>query len=163
MNHTKRHNDSKKNGHIGLNICSLLLCASSLFAANVQAHTNQYSYEKNERVSVSNILGDWHIKLIERKGILFYVPRESENTQIQINNNQITGTAGCNHFMAGYIPRSNTQIDISHGAATKKMCSPKVMQFEDIFLQIFTGLFTVEPSFDGVVLVHDDTKVYLVR
>ncbi len=152
---------AKKIRHFRINIVTLL-CITILFYPILNAKS-VYEQENKKVITNSDIFGDWNIRLIDVNGILIYPPMESESSRIQINNNQIVGVSGCNNFMVGYTRQGPRQISIGHGAATKKMCAPEVMNFEDIFLQNFTGLFNIEHAHNGIYLVRNGVKVYLIR
>ncbi len=112
-----------------------------------------------------NILGDWHISIIEIDGAFMRVPEHAEGAYLQISNNNIAGVVGCNNFMLPYMSSINPQqITISDGATTRKMCHPEeVMKFEDSFLRLLNGSFMIEKNFEGITLVRDNIKIHLVR
>ena len=121
--------------------------------------------ETNLNRKAINISGNWRISIVEIDGAFVRVPESAEEAFVQIGSNQISGSAGCNNFMMGYTTSENPQrLNIEEGASTRKMCHPQeVMQFEDAFLRIFNGTFVVEKNFEGITLVRDNIKVYLVR
>lgn len=144
--------------------------ASALFmGANAhEGHNHGYGDSKmqnNVARKPVNIMGNWRVSVIEMDGAFVRVPEASDNVELQIGSNQISGNTGCNNFMSGYTASNNPQIlHIEPGASTRKMCHPReVMDFEDAFLRIFAGDFAVEKSFEGVTLVRDNIKIYLVR
>lgn len=128
-------------------------------------HGGDYKMQNNVTRKPINILGNWRISVIEMDGAFVRVPESSDNVALQISNNQISGNSGCNNFMSAYTTSQNPQtLHIEPGASTRKMCHPReVMDFEDAFLRIFAGDFVVEKNFEGVTLVRDNIKIYLVR
>ena len=141
-----------------------LFSFNSLSSHTCQENTMQQT-QNNARVTPINIFGNWHIKVIEVNGAFLRIPAESSETQLQIANNQISGTVGCNRFMVGYTSENAQQITINEGATTKKTCTPSsIMEFEDKFLQIFNGTFFIENNFyGGITFTKDNVKVYLER
>ena len=146
--------------HISCYIVSICLLSTTSIARD--------SYKLHEESKISrtpiNILGNWRISIIEIDGACVRVPAQAERADIQISNNQITGVVGCKSFMSPYTMNTNPQqLTIKDGASTKKMCIPEVMRFENAFLQIFTGNFMVEKSFEGINLVQDGITIHLTK
>lgn len=142
----------------------LSLCMPITLLANEDVmQLNMQNMERNG--STINILGNWRVSLIEIDGAFTRVPAQAEDVSIQINTNQISGIAGCNNFMSPYTLSTNKQqITINEGVSTKKMCHPQeVMRFEDSFLRLLNGTFMIEKNFQGIVLVRDNVKIYLVK
>lgn len=131
-------------------------------ADNMEIHDDMQKV--GQKAGKINFFGNWRVSIIEIDGAFMRVPEQAEGVSLQINNNQISGIAGCNNFMLPYSVTNTQQITISEGASTRKMCHPEeVMRFEDAFLRLLQGTFTVEKNFEGITLVKDNVKVYLVR
>ncbi|TLD83006.1 META domain-containing protein [Helicobacter trogontum] len=128
----------------------------------MQMRTQSIGQQGNMAV---NILGNWRVSLIEIDGAFTRVPEQAGDVTLQINNNQISGVSGCNNFMSPYTFSTNKQqIIISEGASTRRMCQPEeVMRFEDSFLRLLNGTFMIEKNFEGITLVRDNVKIYLVK
>ncbi|MWV62393.1 META domain-containing protein [Helicobacter saguini] len=152
----------------------MTIIAGTLFGGVALAHPNHGvnngdDFRMNTEVNVArkplNILGNWRVSVIEIDGAFVRVPESSDNVELQIGSNQISGNSGCNNFMSAYTTSLNPQIlHIDAGASTRKMCHPReVMEFEDAFLRIFAGDFAVEKNFEGIILVRDNVRIYLVR
>lgn len=145
----------------------LLACMFSAFLAFPSVSVAYQDFRlKNEQTNdkVVNILGNWRISAIEVDGVLVQIPEQVEGTDIQITQNQITGMVGCNRFMAPYTATKNLeQFNIQEAAATKRMCAPEAMQFENAFFRIFIGNFVVEKTLGEVSLVRDNVRIRLVR
>ncbi|RDU67570.1 META domain-containing protein [Helicobacter didelphidarum] len=150
---------------------SKLLCATCIASISfilptaIAQEQIKLQSESNLSRKPINILGNWRINLIEIDGAFVRVPEQAEGAEIQISNNQIAGISGCNRFMSAYTSSINPQqIHIEDGASTRKMCHlSEVMQFESAFLEIFRGSFMIEKNFEGVSLIRDNIKIYLVR
>lgn len=140
------------------------LCLPIASLAGDMLHMNPQSIGQKGNVSI-NILGDWRVSIIEIDGAFTRIPEFAETVYMQINSNQISGVAGCNSFMSPYtLSADKQQIIISEGASTRKMCHPEeVMRFEDAFLRLLNGVFIIEKNFEGITLVRDNVKIYLVR
>lgn len=136
----------------------------TLLANGDMMHMNTQSIGQKGGVAV-NLIGDWRVSLIEIDGAFTRVPEQAEGVSMQISSNQIAGIAGCNSFMSPYTLSANKQqITISEGASTRKMCHPEeVMRFEDSFLRLLNGTFMIEKNFEGITLVRDNVKIYLVK
>lgn len=131
-------------------------------ADNMEIHNDIQKVEK--KVGSVNFFGNWRISIIEVDGAFIRVPEQAEGVFLQINNNQISGVSGCNNFMLPYVVSNTQQITIHEGASTRKMCHPEeVMRFEDAFLRLMQGTFVIEKNFEGITLVRDNVKIYLVR
>lgn len=148
------------------------LAASLLLPATLQAYPQggfflpeELESKAEQKAEVVNILGNWRVSIIEIDGAFMRVPEAAGDVSLQVNSNQIMGVAGCNNFMLPYTPIANTQqITIKEGASTRKMCHPEeVMKFEDSFLRLLSGTFMVEKNFEGITLVRENVKIYLVR
>ncbi len=154
-----------KSVKIALIMAGLLAPASLQAAMNNVTGVHNHMHQVGQKTAPINILGNWRVSIIEMDGAFIRVPEQAEGVALQINNNQISGIAGCNNFMSPYTLIENTQqITISEGASTRKMCHPEeVMRFEDAFLRLLNGTFMIEKNFEGITLVRDNVKIYLVR
>lgn len=151
-------------------VSRMIVVAGLLFSAafmqaradNMDIHDTFQNVEHKMRNI--NLFGSWRVSIIEIDGAFMRVPEQANVVSVQINNNQISGISGCNNFMLPYSITNTQKITISEGASTRKMCYPEeVMRFEDAFLRLLRGTFTVEKNFEGITLVRDDVKIYLVR
>lgn len=74
---------------------------------------------------------------------------------------RVYGKAGCNSFFASYEDKGDRiSIDENIGA-TKMICDPEAMEFEDNFLQNFNGVFEIITDKNVVVLNNGKMKIYL--
>lgn len=74
---------------------------------------------------------------------------------------RVFGKAGCNRFFCSYEDKGN-KISLSENiGATKMMCDPEAMEFEDNFLQNFQGLFEIMKDNNVIVLDNGKMKIYL--
>lgn len=74
---------------------------------------------------------------------------------------RVYGKAGCNSFFCSYEDKDNKiSLDENIGA-TKMMCDPEAMEFEDNFLQNFKGIFEITKDNNVIVLDNGKMKIYL--
>lgn len=152
-------------GFLGF-FCAMFLFSNVALCHNMSSEELMDDFRTQARESSKpiNLFGNWRVSIIEIDGAFVRVPDSSDGATLQISNNQIAGTSGCNNFMSPYKETLNPQtLHIEGGASTRKMCQPEVMKFEDAFLGIFIGDFRVFKTFEGIVLERDNIKIYLVR
>ena len=74
---------------------------------------------------------------------------------------RVYGKAGCNSFFGSYEDKGNKiSLDENMGA-TKMMCDPEAMKFEDNFLRNFQGVFEIIKDNNVIVLDNGKMKIYL--
>ena len=158
-------------GNLAMKIMAKMVVAAGLLApiSFMQAKADSMEVHSDmqkvgQKAGALNYFGNWRVSIIEVDGAFMRVPEQAEGVSLQINNNQISGVAGCNNFMLPYNTSNRQQITIHEGASTRKMCHPEeVMRFEDAFLRLLQGTFMIEKNFEGISLIRDNVKIHLVR
>jgi len=80
------------------------------------------------------------------------IPVEDLVIQIDRQEQQITGSGGCNNFFGKLIINDDNSIEIGPLGSTRKFCAKKeVNQFEDKYLQLLQNMQTVEVSDDEII------------
>ncbi|MCW1360213.1 META domain-containing protein [Campylobacter sp. US33a] len=99
---------------------------------------------------------------IETNGKL-YTPKEGgEIPSITFERDRFFGFAGCNRFFGGLGNLGDEGIEFKGAAATKMMCEPESMKFEDKILTSLTGIFKISKNGDnGYTLTKDDIVIRL--
>ena len=58
----------------------------------------------------------------------------------RIENNQVVGSAGCNNYFAPYTSEGSGKINLAAPGATRKACSPAIMDLEAHYLKALEGV-----------------------
>lgn len=85
---------------------------------------------------------------------------QDENTSISFSKSDYNGFAGCNSFFGSFSLNGNKITFAGNGGATKMLCPPEIMLFEDALLSQLTGEFTLGKENDKLILQSKEMKIY---
>ena len=85
---------------------------------------------------------------------------QDENTSISFSKSDYNGFAGCNSFLGSFSLNGNKITFAGNGGATKMLCPPEIMLFEDALLSQLTGEFTLGKENDKLILQSKEMKSY---
>lgn len=74
----------------------------------------------------------WRLTKFGRGATMRLVP-DSIDVTLEFAGAQISGSGGCNTYVGSYT-QNERSLTITVGGATKALCEPRVMEFEDAFL-----------------------------
>ena len=120
---------------------------------------------KNESVNALQALQNqsFIIAKLEFEGkTLTPSPLQDENSSISFDETQYNGFAGCNHFFGFFATKGDKISFLGNGGATKMMCPPEIMGFEDDLLANLYGEFSLESINESLVLGTSKIKIFLV-
>lgn len=86
---------------------------------------------------------------------------QDENANIRFTGTQYNGFSGCNRFFGSFGLKNGKIVFKDNGGATKMLCPPEVMRFEDALLSHLKGEFTLLKEKDSFVLHSNEIKIYL--
>ena len=89
-------------------------------------------------------------------------PLQDENSSISFDVAQYNGFAACNGFFGSFTIKNDKIRFNESGGATKMMCPPEVMAFEDELLSNLYGEFGVESEGESLVLKSSKIKIFLL-
>lgn len=87
-------------------------------------------------------------------------PLQDDNASILFSKNDYNGFAGCNSFFGSLSLKGNKIAFAGNGGATKMLCPPEVMLFEDTLLSQLIGEFTLGKENDKLILQSKEMKIY---
>lgn len=88
-------------------------------------------------------------------------PLQDENASINFSQKDYNGFAGCNRFFGSFNIKGDKIVFADNGGATRMLCPPEVMGFEDALLGNLNGEFTLTKENDSFLLRSDKVKIYL--
>ena len=86
---------------------------------------------------------------------------QDENSSISFEKDSYNGFAGCNNFFGSFSTKNGKIHFNADGGATKMMCPPEIMAFEDTLLGNLQGEFTLEEQNESFILKSNQLKIYL--
>lgn len=86
---------------------------------------------------------------------------QDEKSSLAFEDGKYHGFAACNGFFGSFSLKGGKVRINADGGATKMMCPPEVMGFEDDLLGHFYGDFALEKEGENLVLKSDKIKIYL--
>ena len=87
---------------------------------------------------------------------------QDENSSISFENTSYNGFAACNNFFGSFSAKNGKIHFNADGGATKMMCPPDTMAFEDDLLANLYGEFTLDKENESIILQSNKIKIYLV-
>lgn len=87
---------------------------------------------------------------------------QDENSSISFDNTSYNGFAACNNFFGSFSAKNGKIHFNADGGATKMMCPPDIMAFEDDLLANLYGEFTLDKENESIILQSNKIKIYLV-
>lgn len=84
-----------------------------------------------------------------------------EKPRIEFSANAYNGTSGCNSFFGSFVANADTIEFSDNGGATKMLCPPDIMHFEDALLSNLRGKFTLGEENGLLILSSKKAKIYL--
>ena len=87
---------------------------------------------------------------------------QDENSSISFENTSYNGFAACNNFFGSFSAKNGKIHFNTDGGATKMMCPPDIMAFEDDLLANLYGEFTLDKENESIILQSNKIKIYLV-
>lgn len=88
-------------------------------------------------------------------------PLQDGNASINFSQKDYNGFAGCNRFFGSFSVKDDKIVFADNGGATRMLCPPEVMHFEDALLGNLNGEFTLAKENDSILLRSDKVKIYL--
>lgn len=86
----------------------------------------------------------------EGKELLY---KGDEPSRLSFKGGQFSGFVGCNNFFGSYSLKDDRLLISENVGATKMLCPPEIMAFEDEFLYKFKGEFTLSEK-NGLLILH---------
>lgn len=86
---------------------------------------------------------------------------QDENASITFSQKGYNGFAGCNRFFGSFSLNGDKIIFADNGGATRMLCPPEVMRFENALLTHLVGEFTLGKENDSFILHSNKAKIYL--
>lgn len=117
----------------------------------------------NDEVALKDLENkDLKIEKIAISGKIFTPSSlQDENASVRFTNTQYNGFSGCNRFFGSFSLKNGKIVFKENGGATKMLCPPEVMRFEDALLSHLKGEFTLLKEKDSFVLHSNEIKIYL--
>lgn len=100
-------------------------------------------------------------KLIVANETLTPSPLQDENASISFSQKDYNGFAGCNRFFGSFSVKGDKIVFADNGGATRMLCPPEVMRFEDALLRNLSGEFTLAKENDSFILRSNKVQIYL--
>ena len=102
------------------------------------------------------------IEKLDIGGKITAPPAQDEQPSLSFESDRYNGFAACNSFFGTFaIKNDKIRLNADIGA-TKMMCPPEVMGFEDDLLANLYGEFALEMGDRGFILKSNKMKIYLV-
>lgn len=86
---------------------------------------------------------------------------QDENASITFAQNNYNGFGGCNRFFGSVKPKNDKITFNNDGGATRMLCPPEVMRFENVLLRHLHGDFILSKENDQYILHSNKMKIYL--
>ena len=86
---------------------------------------------------------------------------QDDRASISFSKADYNGFAGCNNFFGSFSTKNGKIHFNADGGATKMMCPPEIMAFEDTLLGNLQGEFTLEEQNESFILKSNQLKIYL--
>lgn len=86
---------------------------------------------------------------------------QDENASINFSQNDYNGFAGCNRFFGSFSLKDGKIVFADNGGATRMLCPPEIMRFEDALLGYLNGEFALGKENDSFILHSKEMKIYL--
>lgn len=86
---------------------------------------------------------------------------QDENASITFTQSSYNGFAGCNRFFGSFSVKGDKISFADNGGATRMMCPPEVMRFENALLTHLRGEFTLSKENNSYILKSNEIKIYL--
>lgn len=115
----------------------------------------------NDEVALKDLENkDLKIEKIAISGKIF-TPLQDENASVRFTDKQYNGFSGCNRFFGSFNLKNGKIVFEDNGGATKMLCPPEVMRFEDALLSHLKGEFMLLKEKDSFILHSNEIKIYL--
>jgi heat shock protein HslJ len=135
-----------------MNKCYLLWVLTCLFLSACSVGGNRTT---TDLLSPQDIIGSWHIKLINNQPTL-----EHSQTELTLAaDNRLSGKASCNRISASYLltpEQAKTMLTFSLTAVTRMMCPHVLMVQEQQFLDAMTKVAQVKLVQGSLILLSED-------
>lgn len=129
---------------------AITCCAFLLMLAGCQ------STPKPQHNQQLDILGTWHIEVIQSQPTIDYSPAQLTFA----TNNKLSGNNSCNTFVGSYALK-NQHLTIETTGHTERACVDALMQQEQNMLQVLPEISQAEMLKGKLILRNDDGKSLL--
>lgn len=89
-----------------------------------------------------------------------FMPSLSQDASILFSKSNYNGFGGCNSFFGSFKLKSNKITFTNNAGATKMLCPPEIMIFENALLSQLIGEFTLNKENDNLILQSKEIKIY---
>lgn len=89
-----------------------------------------------------------------------FIPSPSQDASILFSKNNYNGFGGCNSFFGSFNLNGNKITFDGNGGATKMLCPPEIMIFENTLLSQLMGEFTLSKENNNLILQSKEIKIY---